>query len=163
MRVIEDVDVATVRAHEEATDSNVRLCGYDMPVVLSEVRASRVLLDADDIARLFLLGIGGLDEQTRCETWRVADVLPSARTLDRVWSFIGGCVDLRARPELSLVIVTAGDERPLTLIDGNHRAMAQFLAYGTMEGVPAFVCVHPGFAQWSYIPPLARCSVAARM
>jgi len=160
MRIIENVAVAVVQGHEEATAANVRLGGYDMPIQLDEVRAYRVAVDAEDADRLFLLGLGALGVGTAGGSFKVADILPRVASLGSVRSLMRAGVDLRTRPDLSLVIVTAGDDRrPLTIIDGNHRAMAQFLTYRTVQDVSAFVCIHPGFAQWSYIPPLARCRV----
>jgi hypothetical protein len=156
MKIIEPVSVEVVQAHEVETDSNARLCTYDMPIKLGEVKALRATLDANDLARLFLLGIGGFDVLTKDRTWRVADLLPTAWTIDRMKSFVGAKMDLRQRPDLAVVIATANAESgPLVLIDGNHRAMAHFLSHRTVEDLPAFVCEHDGFRQWPYVPPLA--------
>ena len=159
MVVFEEVDITTVQRHEQATTSNVRLGGYQMDrhCPTSEFRCYRIQLEQTDEDRLFLLGLTEFFDQTRGQSCRLLDVLPAASTIKRVASFCSHVVDLRSRLGLELVLVTTNPHcAPLIAIDGNHRAMAQFLTHGTFESVPAFVCVHPAIGQWHFVPPLAR-------
>lgn len=159
MVVVEEVDIATVQRHEETTASNARLGGYHMDrhCPTSEFRCYRVQLERSDEDRLFLLGLTEFTNQTRGQSCRLRDVLPTASAIQRVASFSSVAVDLRSRPGLELVLVAAElRNAPLIAIDGNHRAMAQFLTYGTVEGVPALVCAHQAIGQWHFVPPLAR-------
>ena len=157
MVVTEEVDIAVVQRHEGATASNARLGGYHMDrhCPTTEFRCYRVRLEQSDENRLF--GLTEFINQTRGQSCRLRDVLPGASAIQRVASFITAGINLRSRSGLELVLVTAElHGAPLVAIDGNHRAMAQFLAHGSVEGVPAFVCVHPAIGQWPYVPPLAR-------
>jgi hypothetical protein len=123
----------------------------------NQLRCFRVQLERQDEDRLFLLGLTEFINQTRDQTCRLRDVFSGASAIQRVASIINAGVDLRSRSGLELVLVaTEPHGAPLIAIDGNHRAMAQFLAHGSMEGVLAFVCVHPAIGQWHFVPPLAR-------
>ena len=114
-------------------------------------------LERQDEDRLFLLGLTEFINQTRGQSGRLRDLLPTASTVQRVASLITAGVDLLSRSGLELVLVAADLQgAPLVAIDGNHRAMAHFLAYNSVEGVPAFVCVHPAIGQWHFVPSLAR-------
>jgi hypothetical protein len=114
-------------------------------------------LERQDDDRLFLLGLPAFMNQTQGRSCRVQDVIQSASAIPRVASFITAGVDLRLRTGLELVLVaTELHCVPLVAIDGNHRAMAQRLTYGGIEGVPAFLCIHPAIGQWEFVPQLAR-------
>ena len=159
MIVVCEVTIADVQHHEQATASNARLGGYHMDrhCPTNQLLCYRVQLERPDEDRLFMLGLTEFINQTRGQSCRLRDVLPGASAIQRVASFITAGINLRSRSGLELVLVAAELQcAPLVAIDGNHRAMAQFLAHGSVEGVPAFVCVHPAIGQWPYVPPLAR-------
>jgi hypothetical protein len=158
MRIIETVSLAILQRHEMATDSNVTLGGYGLSehCPLAEFAIHRANLDAGDIDRLFLLGT--FAERTHGRSARLKDVLPEFAANPRVDSALRRNVDLRSDWNLEIVIVTAeAQNAPLTVIDGNHRAVAHFLRFGDVGDVPAYLCVHGRVGQWPYIPRLARC------
>lgn len=159
MIVVGEVDIAEVQRHEQATASNARLGGYHMDhhCPTNQFRCYRVQLERQDEDRLFMLGQTEFINQTRGQSCRLRDVLPGASATQRVASFIAAGVDLRSRSGLELVLVAAElHGASLVAIDGNHRAMAQYLTHGSAQGVPAFVCVHPAIGEWRFVPPLAR-------
>ena len=159
MVVVEEIEIIAVQRHEAATGSNAKLGGYHMDrhCPTSMFRCYRVHLERHDESRLFLLGLTEFATQTKGQSCRLRDVLPTASAIPRVGSFVTSGVDLRSRSGLELVLVTADlHSAPLIAIDGNHRVIAQFLTSGTTEGIPAFVCVHPDIGHWNFVPPLAR-------
>lgn len=159
MTIVEPVTLATVQAHEQATAANVRLGGYHMDLVsaTSEFQLFRATLEDVDLGRLFLLGLDEFAVCTGGKSCRMPDLLPVAALLPRVAPFIRDRIDLPARPDRALLIVSPDPHAgPLVLTDGNHRAMAYFSMHKSMQGVPAFVCVHPRIRGWNFLPPLAR-------
>lgn len=159
MKIIESASLETLRSHEQATGANVRLGGYHMDLVCptSEFQLLRVTLDDSDLTRLFLLGITEFAEYTAARSCRVPDLLPEAGQVGRVASFVRDKVDLPARADLALLIVSPDPRAgPLVLTDGNHRVMAHYLTHHNVQGVPAFVCVHPKIRGWNFMPRLAR-------
>jgi hypothetical protein len=159
MIVVGEVSLSVVQQHEEATTANARLGGYhmDLHCPTDEFRCFRVILDQRDDARLYLLGLTEFINQTRGQTCRLRDVVREAASVQRVASFITGGLDLRTGSGLELVLVCRElQSAPLVAIDGNHRAMAQYLTHDSVEGVGAFVCVHPAISNWPFVPPLAR-------
>jgi hypothetical protein len=159
MIVFQEVSLATVQQHELDTNSNVRLGGYHMDrfCPTAEFCCHRVQLQHSDGDRLFLLGISAFISQTQRDSCRLRDLLPTAASIPNVASFVRDGVDLRSQPCLELVLVGAQLQLGhLVAIDGNHRMMAHYLNHASVEGVPAFVCVHKNITQWSYIPTLAR-------
>lgn len=159
MIVEEEVDIATVRRHEQDTNSAVRLGTHNLDRICetSQFRCCRVQLEWFDSDRLYLLRTPDFVSVTRNQSCRLSDVLPDASAIQRVVSFTSVGIDLRLFPCLALVLVATDLHGvPLIAIDGNHRAIAQFLTHKTVDGVPAFVCIHPGIDQWGYVPPLAQ-------
>jgi len=157
MIILKAVDVSDVQGHEAATHANVKLGGYDMDrcCPLSEFKAFNVKLEATDIDRLFLLNCG-FAAHTRGQTCRLRDVLPGIESHQRVRNVIDkACFPVST--DQAILIVSA-DEKcgPLTIYDGNHRAMAQFLMRRTVHDVLAYVCVHRRISEWGFVPPLGR-------
>jgi hypothetical protein len=160
LRVIESVSLSVVQQHELATGANINLGGYHMDrcCPLPEFRTFKVALDSDDIDRLFILW--DFAQYTAGHTCQLKDVLPLAESEGRVAPFIRDAVDLRTRHDRAIQIVSDAETgRPLVVIDGNHRAIAQYLMYRTVHDVPAFLCIHPKIGEWSGMPPSARGSV----
>ena len=159
MILVGELDMSEVQRHEQATASDVRLGGYHMDChcPTNEFRCFRVKLERREEDRIFLLGIPEFIDSTRGQSCRLRDVVQGASTIERVASFITAGVDLRVRPGSELVLVTAEfQSAALVAIDGNHRAMAHYLAHGSVDGVPAFVCVHSAISRWHFVPPIAR-------
>jgi hypothetical protein len=157
MVVVSEVNILEVQRHEEATAANARLGGYKMDThcPMNEFQCFRVLLEQSDTDRLFLLG--QFAGRTTGQTCRIRDVKLSAADLSRVASFTTAGVDLRSHVGLELVLVCRElYDAPLIIIDGNHRAIAHYLAQRRMQSVPAYVCLHRAISQWSYVPSLAR-------
>lgn len=157
MVIVSEVSISEVQRHEEATAANARLDRYDLNrhCPTSEFRCLRVLLEQSDTDRLFLLGC--FVERTTGRTCRIRDVELDPANSHRVASFVNAGVDLRSRAGLELVLVCRElYDAPLVIIDGNHRAIAHYLTQGSMQSVPAYVCVHQAISQWGFVPNLAR-------
>ena len=157
MRVDEETDIRAVQTHLARLRSTVSL-----PYSLTEYQAYRVQLDAPDAARLVLWW--QFAKRTENGSSRVVDLLASHPPHRRTRAFIEGDpakgygrVDLRTARDLELVAV-ATDVRSemLYIIDGNNRAVAQQLAYGSFQDVPLFLCIHPKINEWSYIAEKLR-------
>jgi hypothetical protein len=162
MEIIGEVNVAEVQQHEANTDANVRLVRYrlDACCPTHEFRCHRIRLDPSDDELLYVLC--DFARYTKDQSSRLRDVTPEAASLERVASFMHGdgnrgSVDLRSAAELDLLIVSKElKPAPLVIYDGCHRAIAQFLRFGSLSGVPAYVCVHPAINSWAHVPPQAR-------
>lgn len=156
MKIIETVDLGVISQHEKKTGANVTLGGYHMDrcCPLAEFQLLRCVLELDDIERLFVLNDFAKFTAGSC---RLKSVLSDAASNQRVAAFSNGRVDLRKAPNLELLIVSANaDDGPLLIIDGNHRAIWQYLAYSSIHAVPAFICVHSRINEWGYMPIAAR-------
>lgn len=154
-----EVDISVIQRHEETTASNARLGYYHMDChcPTNEFRCFRVGLEQQDEDNLFLLGLTEFVNQTQSQSCRLRDVVRDASSIRRVESFITARLDLRSGIGLELVLVGSDlHGAPLVIIDGNHRAIAQYLTHGSVDGVPAFVCVHPAIRHWPFVPPLAQ-------
>ena len=157
MVILGEVEISEVQRHEEATAANARLGGYGMDAhcPTNDFRCFRVLLEQGDADRLFVLA--DFSAQTTAQSCRMRDLVPGAVALPRVASFVTAGVDLRSRTGLELVLVCGAlHDTPLIVIDGNHRAIHQFLTQGSMQGVRAYACVHRDISQWPFVPRLAR-------
>lgn len=161
------VDITEVQQHENLTDANARVGGYGMYTYCPAEGFSFYLghLEQQDWNRLYLLG--EFAKYTDGGTGRVIDISSKkleASTWGRVASFSQPSensnfkpIDLRSAENLALLIVTPdASSGPLVLIDGNHRAISQYLTYGIVSHVPAFLCVHLNIMQWPYVPGHAR-------
>jgi hypothetical protein len=154
---VREVDVSEIQRHEEATEADVRLGGEGMDACCrtSEFRCFRGVLEQSDVDRLFLLP--GFKDVTTGASCRIRDLIPDAATLERSLQFVSEKVDLRSQHGLALVLVCEDlHTAPFIIIDGNHRAIAQYFTHGGLQDVYAYVCVHQALSQWSVVPPLAR-------
>lgn len=157
MRIAETVSLPVLQAHEKANVANVELGGYGLAIhsPLDEFAIYRATLDASDIDRLFLLA--EFSAHTEGRSGQLRDIRPEFARSPNASLALGRNIDLRSEPTRAIVIVTIDAETaPLTIIDGNHRAVAQFLRFGGIGDVPAFVCMHHRVGRWSFIPHLAR-------
>ncbi len=167
MQIIAPIDLATLRQHERSTRANACLGRYGMCTYSpqDEFQLVRANFEPDDWQRLYL--IEEFTRHTNGKTGRVIDLnfedlSPTAKA--RVQSFtdppsgIGlSPVDLRMHPQLAIIIVTADiHDRALVIIDGNHRAIAQYRNFGPVAGIPAIVCIHGKIEQWPYAPIHSR-------
>lgn len=150
--------------HEEATNANIAIGRtanhyYDLHKIcpIHEFRIYRAALEADDINRLFM-EYGDFLRLTKDGTAMVKDVLPEKVQTGRVLQFTKDQgFDLRSRRDRAILTVSANESgEPLIIYDGNHRAIAQYLTYGTVQDVPIFLSVHPRVSGWGFVPPLAR-------
>lgn len=110
-------------------------------------------LESSDIDRLFLLNCG-FAENTEGQTCQLRDVLPGLESHQRVRNVIDkACFPVS--PDQAILIVSTDEQfGPLTIYDGNHRAIAQYLMRQTVHDVLAYVCVHRRINEWSFMPPL---------
>lgn len=152
MRIDREIDICIVQRHLERLRSAVRL-----PYQLTEYRAYRVQLEAADAARLTLWW--QFAKRTENGSSRVVDLLTSCSPHPRTRSFIEGDpaqgrsrVDLRTAKDLELVAVASDLQSDmLYIIDGNNRAVAQQIMYGSFQDVPLLLCIHPEINDWSVI------------
>lgn len=167
MQDIVAMDLLALRSHEALVNANVRLGGYhmDQNSPPADFRLFRASLDSLDWLRLYLLG--EFAKHTWGKTARVVDApfeLLSEDSKARITSFFEVrpdlnrlSLDLRNLPHLAPVVVTTDIALgSLTIIDGNHRAIAQCWQHGPTAGVPIIVCVHNNISQWPYIAHHAR-------
>lgn len=156
MIIVETVSLDVLQANEKFTDANIRLGGYDMDKVCpnEDFRILRVLLQDSDLDRLFVLGM--YHEVTKDGSCLLKDTLPVALSKDRVASFKRDNIDLRTSSQLAPLMVARTEKGPLTLYDGNNRMLWQRLTHGSIEGIAAFVSIHPKINLWKYIPSQAK-------
>ena len=155
------VKLASVIAHEHATYANVRLGGYWMNLLapLDEMSCHYVTLDHLDAQRMFLL-----QDFRFCTTnisCRVTDLLPEGQAvaMEAAPHLPDNQLDLRKQRGLELLLVGLSFDSPLLVIDGNHRTMAHWYRHGSLEGVNAYLGLHPRIIDWEFIPPLFRVDV----
>ena len=157
MILITDVSLDSLRLHEKATAANATLGSYGMDkhCPLKEFRICRVQFQADDLERLFM--IGEFAKHTVDHSGRLRSVTAASADMPRVAAFLRDDFDLRSRSGFEPIFVGAAWEKAgLTAIDGNHRMIAQFLSGRGIEGVIAFVCIHPMIGKWPFVPHAAR-------
>lgn len=167
MKSKEEVDIQKVKTHEEITHSNCKVGTYGMDehCPLAEFQFYCATLEANDVDRLYLLG--EFAKHTNNLTGKlkhVTNIGMDSKRIERINSFINppsdsslNPIDLRENSNLELIIVTPDiDMGPFTIIDGNHRAIAQWQRFKSIDGIRAYVCVHPEILKWPYIPIKAR-------
>ena len=163
MRIVNEVELATIQAHLCRLKTGVMLDRHDLPSLDDgRWRGYKVLLDSADLDRVFLWWQN--EVYTRNRTCRVIDLLPSASALGKVQSFIVGSVshglfplDLRAADGMELCVVSNSlDDAFLYVIDGNHRLIAHWLQGRHLENVPAYLAVHDDLSTWVYLPDYLR-------
>ncbi len=169
MNIIETVNLTEIRQHEQTCRANVILGGYGMAThcALKEFQLYKAILEVDDTSNLFLLNCG-FAVNTHGQTGKVKDIkieTLSNASKSRINAFTKSpakcrkyAIDLRHSPQLALILVCAEAKNgPWIIIDGNHRAISQYLSYGDLRDVTGYLCVHPQINKWPYIPSLARC------
>lgn len=159
MQIVNEIEISAIQTHLCNLGTGVLLDKNDLPS-LNDGRwyGYKVILDSEDIDRIILWWEN--KKYTKNETCRVVDLLPPARTLKRVQSFVVGrnagglpSIDLRSAAGMELCMVADsvnGDF--LYVIDGNHRLIAHWFQGRSLDGVPAYVAVHEGLKSWAYIP-----------
>lgn len=157
MVIQEIVELCDVQMHEVATYANVRLGSYKMdgPCPLDEFKMYKVKLEAMDVDRLFLLDCG-FATYTSDLTCRLKDASPGLLADKRVRMVIDEAYFPVSAKQAILIVSPNEKCGPLTIYDGNHRAIAQFLMRHTVQDVLAFVCVHCRISEWEYVPLLGR-------
>ena len=154
MRDFQPVDLVAVQEREKSTDANIRMGRYGLPVP-EEFNTHRALLDESDLDRLYLIPEFG--KHTAGSTALLKDVTESALSDHRVRQFLSPPINLQIAPRLELITFTVNPEKsPIIVGDGNHRIIAHFWTYRTVDGVPLFICSHPTVAWWDFCPPGAR-------
>lgn len=148
-----------IQAHEIAMEANACLGGYGMDehCPLAEIVCMHVALSECDLKRLFVLP--DFRKHTRNHSCRLVDADDSALAVAMEGQPSGthNELDLTTRNQLELVLVgTDLNERPLIAVDGNHRLLAHYIRHRSIEGVPAYIGIHPNMYNWSYVPLLAR-------
>lgn len=162
---IREANILEIQHLENFTNASVRIGNHCMEdyAPTSEFLFYRVILEKSDTDRMFVLFETGLTKQTLGQTCRLKDIVSSSENIERVKQAINGGnsfskgVDLKSDPNMELELVASELYNvPLTIIDGNHRAIAHYIIHGSVQGVPAYICVHKNISKWPYIPPGAR-------
>lgn len=163
MRIVNKAEIAAIQNHLRILNTGVKLDRNDLPSLNDgRWRGYKVILDSADLDRVILWWEN--QDYTRNKTCRVIDLLPCAKTLARVQSFIVGNdakrllpLDLRSADGMELcVIADSLDGDFLYVIDGNHRLIAHWLQGRHLDGVATYVAVHDGLKNWAYIPDYWR-------
>jgi hypothetical protein len=158
-RDVRNSSLEEIQAHEMATGANVRLGGYGMDGhwPLAEVICMHVTLSGCDLERLFVLpDFKGCTWNHSCQ---LVDINDSALAvaMERQAAKATNDLDLTVRSQLELVLVGIDvSHGPLVTVDGNHRLLAHYTRHRSIDGVPAYVGIHPNMHNWPFVPPLAR-------
>lgn len=160
MNSIDPITIDYLRTHEQATNANVRLGGYKMDEQFptAEIKCYRVELDGNDLERLFVLwDFAAATEHKSC---RLVDVLQTqghATAMENVPQNTENDLNLATSDCIEPILMTTDlATGSLTITDGNHRMMAHYLGRSSVDGVCAYVAVHPMMNQWGCIPLPAR-------
>lgn len=156
MRIVERVPIDAIQRHLKSQHSGVGLDLAAMPGPPCDYLGYKVSLD--DARKIVLYW--EFERYTSGGTCRLNDLLPPARSLERVRRFLDGDpargfppADLRVLRDKELAIVTNDLQGEfLYVIDGNHRVIAQHFSGRGLQGVAAFVCQHPEMMKWAYVP-----------
>lgn len=148
-----------IQAHEIATGANARLGGYGMDehCPLAEIVCMHVTLSEYDLERMFVLP--DFRKYTRNHSCRLVDVNDATLlvAMERQPAGAQNELDLTTRNRMELVLVgTDLNQRPLIAVDGNHRLLAHYIRHRSIDGVPAYVGIHPNMYNWPFVPSLAR-------
>ena len=155
--------LAEIQNHEQRTDANVRVGGYNMDrhCPVGEIQYFHLELTSADLSRLFLLWEPTFISHTQNLSCRLVDITATAESMAMARRPTGevNSVDLIHTSGLEPVLVTNSlNNGPLVTIDGNHRLTAHYARTRSIEGVRVFVGVHANVLGWEFVPPLARCT-----
>jgi hypothetical protein len=159
LQVVNEVEISAIQNHLHNLGTGVLLEKNNLPSLDDgQWHGYKVILDCKDIDRIILWWEN--EKYTQHRTCRVTDLLPFAKTLERVQSFIVGCdargfppIDLKSGAGMELCMIAdsiSGDF--LYVIDGNHRLIAHWFQGRSLDGVPSYVAAHEGLKSWAYIP-----------
>lgn len=157
---IRSSSIHEVQAHERATKANACLGGYGMVThcPLADIVCMHITLTQSDLSRLFVLQ--DFAKCTRDQSCQLIDVVPASAILAAMEHQPKNAVnelDLTVAKGMELVLCgTAVDDGPLIAIDGNHRLLAHYIRSGSIEGVPAYIGIHPKMYDWHMVPARAR-------
>lgn len=163
MRLVkQNVELAELQAHDQALKANIRLGGYEMGThcPVGEFEIHLIELEQGDESWVYL--ISEFAQYTQGNSGRLIDVQQSVDSHVETGKIVSGMIsagfDIKHQKERALVAVTSDFTRgALTLIDGSHRAIAQFRSFGTIADVPVYLCVHKQINKWSgWIPANAQ-------
>jgi hypothetical protein len=160
-KTLRNATLEEIRNHEERTNANVRIGGYEMEehCPTGEIQYFHVELTSSDLARVFLLGEQTFAPHTKGRSFKLVDITSTAESMAMARRPAGEVnrVDLHVDSGLEPVLVSNNLEcGPLVTIDGNHRLTAHYARSGTIDGVKVFVAVHSNMLAWDFVPPLAR-------
>ena len=157
---IRSSSIHEVQAHERATKANACLGGYGMVThcPLADIVCMHITLTQSDLSRLFVLQ--DFAKCTRDQSCQLIDVVPASAILAAMEHQPKNAVnelDLTVAKGMELVLCgTSVDDGPLIAIDGNHRLLAHYIRSGSIEGVPAYIGIHPKMYDWPMVPPRAK-------
>lgn len=159
MRIVNKVEIAAIQNHLRNLNTSIHLDQADLPSHKDgHWHGYKVTLNSDDLDRVILWWEN--QNHTKNKTCKVADLLPSAKNLERVQSFIVGS-DAKGLSPLGLrsadgmepcVVASSIDDDFLYVIDGNHRLIAHWLQGRSLDDVTIYVAVHDNLKSWVYIP-----------
>ncbi|XOF33677.1 MAG: nucleotidyltransferase family protein [Candidatus Electrothrix sp. YB6] len=167
MKILHPLSLEELRKHEQNCETSVVLGSHEMDrhAPTDAFKLYKAMLEPEDTDSVYLLDCDFVP-WTEGYTGRLRDFdqkKADDSTRKRIESFITHSeqsgkqpVDLRSSPQLALTLICAQPDGPWVIIDGNHRALAQYRQYGSLADVPAYVCVHPEIGDWRYIPNFMR-------
>lgn len=153
MKIIRPVDIKEIREHEVKTKANVIIGGYNMDIYcpISEFVSFWVMLEEADWDRLFL--ISQFAQYTHGNTGKVIHARELSEKTESTVALYSSMQSVCP----ALLIVSANIETAsLIIIDGNHRAIAQYRKQKGSNIPAAYVCIHPNINKWGYVPKGAR-------
>lgn len=124
---------------------------------ISEGQCYKVVLHYTDINRVFLLYAPNLTNLTINRNYQLNETIEEAGNEPRVQYWLDRNIDLSTSDSWAPVFVSPNlDTGSLVAIDGNHRLMAHFLTHKSIQGLQAYLFVHPNITNWKWFPPHAK-------
>ena len=112
-------------------------------------------LEESDKDRVFLLNEPTFKHFTENENFRLSEIIPNVKKVDRVNYWLNEKLDLRNSPEWSPVLVSPSVSCG-PYIDGNHRLSAHWLQHKTIDGIHCYIFEHSRIMEWGFIPKEAK-------
>ena len=159
MDIFNQIEYHQLKQFEDQIGGNVKVGGYEMDKIcpIEEGHCYQIKLNERDTNHLFLLREPTFKNLTRDKNYLLSEIIDDVKKLDRVKYWLDNKLDLRLSPNWSPIFVCPDtDCGPIVTIDGNHRLMAHFHQYKTIEGLFGYLFVHPNIQKWDFIPKGAK-------
>lgn len=153
----EEINYEVIRAHESRPEimASIKTDYKDFTenCPLDEVKCYKIRLHDTDLPRVYILDAPNFLDLTENNSYKLRDVKQTVRDLDRVDHLLKKQIDLSQTDNWAPVFIsTYLNTGVLVPIDGNHRLMAHYLLYTSIEGVHGYLFVHPNTVKLTWFP-----------